>query len=60
MDNTWVNITSYTSPETLKVNAIGNSLDKDYSQYNVIGSSSKKFSATNVEAQNGFTVFYAE
>ena len=60
MDNTWVNITSYTSPETLKVNAVGNSLDKDYSQYNVIGSSSKKFSATNVEAQNGFTVFYAE
>lgn len=58
MNNSLVNLTSYTSAETAKVKATGNTLDS--SQTNVIGSSSKKFEASNVEAQEGFTVYLNE
>ena len=57
MNNSLANLTSYTSALTAKVTATGNTLFD--SEYNIIGSSSKKFSIANVEAQEGFTV-YAE
>lgn len=55
-DGSNVNITSYTSAETAKVKATGNTLDGSMSGYNVIGGTSKKFDADNVEAQNGFVL----
>lgn len=54
MDGSLVNITSYTAASTAKVTATGNTLDA--SLYNTIGSASRKFSAANVEAQEGFIV----
>ena len=55
MNNSLVNITSYTAAPNVTVTATGNTLDT--SLYNNIGSSSRVFSAANVEAQEGFTVF---
>ena len=57
MDNSLINITSCTNAANAKVNAQNNTLDSDLSDYNVIGSSSKKFNAENVNAQDGFVVF---
>jgi hypothetical protein len=57
MNDCVVNLTSYTSASTAKVTATGNTLYD--SEYNVIGAPNRKFSAANVEAQEGFTV-YAE
>ena len=57
LDNSLVNITSYTSAPTVKVKATGNTLDTSFD--NIIGHPSRKFSVANVEAQAGFTV-YAE
>ncbi len=57
MDNSLINITSYTNAANAKVNAQNNTLDSDLSDYNVIGSSSKKFNAENVNAQDGFVVY---
>ena len=54
MDGSLINITSYTAASTAKVKATGNTLDT--SLYNTIGSANRKFSAANVEAQEGFIV----
>lgn len=54
MTNGQINITSYSNAANAKVTATGNTLDAE--MYNVIGSSSKIFTAANVEAQEGFVV----
>ena len=55
MSDADVNITSYSALSTAKVTALDNAL-YPYGSY-VIGSESKKFSAANVNAQEGFEVF---
>ena len=55
--NSNINITSYSSAADAKVKATGNTL---VTEYNQIGSSSKRFGYFNVEAQEGFNVYYAE
>ena len=54
MDGSLVNITSYTNAANVTVVVTDNTLDAD--EYNVIGSSSKLFTAANVTAQDGVTV----
>ena len=56
MDDSCVNITSYTNAANTKVVVTGNTLDADLADSNVVGSASKKFTATNVTAQAGITV----
>ena len=53
--NSEVKITSYTASATAKVNATGNTMVDNLD--NTIGSTSKKFTAANVQAQEEFNVF---
>ena len=56
MEDSCVNITSYTNAANAAVDVTGNTLDANYASYNVVGSSSKLFGAANVKAQDEMTV----